>query len=369
MYWYQLTPTDVWLFRDAKPFSPGERAWAGSTFPPSGHALAGALRAVLAEKATLNLTGPFLCRAGALYLPRPLNYVGLTRLTPLPWLAEDDCARAMQWGKQAPAPMVLSRDRPCLTDPEEGSESAGEEFRRFLPYSAVLKLLHGTELGAADWRVTPGESGLPWVTETRPHNTLQLDTRQVKTEDGYFVENAVRLLDGWSLAFGCDRAFESPITIRLGGEGHRAIMTAAPALGEQWKALTERSRQNFANPTKAIAYLVTPGVFEKPKQGIPTCRAWPWEWHLAHVQNPNQTLGSLVSVATDKPIPISGRIRGRPKQGESNGTSIPGPQVFAATPGSTYYLEKPERLFQDRPEQKAHKWRQLGYSELLWISY
>ncbi|MFM7714712.1 MAG: type III-B CRISPR module-associated Cmr3 family protein, partial [Microcystis sp.] len=46
MYWYTITPLDVLLLRDAKPFSPGERAWAGSTFPPNGHTIAGALSAL-----------------------------------------------------------------------------------------------------------------------------------------------------------------------------------------------------------------------------------------------------------------------------------------------------------------------------------
>jgi CRISPR/Cas system CMR-associated protein Cmr3 (group 5 of RAMP superfamily) len=58
MYWYTLTPLDILLFRDAKPFTPGERAWAGSVFPPNGHAIAGAIRGVLGETeiVTFNLT-------------------------------------------------------------------------------------------------------------------------------------------------------------------------------------------------------------------------------------------------------------------------------------------------------------------------
>ncbi|MFN5658855.1 MAG: type III-B CRISPR module-associated Cmr3 family protein, partial [Pseudanabaena sp.] len=40
MFWYKLTPLDVLMFRDAKPFSPQERAWAGSVFPPNNHAIA-----------------------------------------------------------------------------------------------------------------------------------------------------------------------------------------------------------------------------------------------------------------------------------------------------------------------------------------
>ena len=40
MPWYTITPLDTVLFRDAKPFAPGERAWAGSVFPPPSQAIA-----------------------------------------------------------------------------------------------------------------------------------------------------------------------------------------------------------------------------------------------------------------------------------------------------------------------------------------
>jgi CRISPR-associated protein Cmr3 len=52
-------------------------------------------------------------------------------------------------------------------------------------------------------------------------------------------------------------------------------------------------------------------------------------------------------------------------------TSIPAPQVFAAPPGSQYYLNQPDRLFQEQPDSPEYhqRWRKLGYSELLWINY
>lgn len=34
MQWYVIEPLDILLFREAKPFSPGEGAWAKSIFPP-----------------------------------------------------------------------------------------------------------------------------------------------------------------------------------------------------------------------------------------------------------------------------------------------------------------------------------------------
>ena len=71
-----------------------------------------------------------------------------------------------------------------------------------------------------------------------------------------------------------------------------------------------------------------------------------------------------MSMSTDKPVPISCRIRVKEDK-----TSIPAPQVFAAPPGSLYYLNKPQGLFQDHTDSRINNWRQLGYSEMLWIKY
>ena len=216
MYWYTLTPLDVWMFRDAKPFSPGERAWAGSTFPPSGHTIAGALRGLLQQKATLTLRGPFLCRDYAeLYFPRPLNYVGLQRLTPTPWLENHPCQQ-MVWDKRNPAPLVLG-DR-VNRDDDESSDS--KDWRKFLPQSVVMKFLQGKPVTEHDFDFDDDEKPEPWSIETRSHNSLKVGTRQVKDEDGYFVEKAVRLHSGWSLAIGLDQDIPTPATLRLGGEGH-----------------------------------------------------------------------------------------------------------------------------------------------------
>jgi CRISPR-associated protein Cmr3 len=102
------------------------------------------------------------------------------------------------------------------------------------------------------------------------------------------------------------------------------------------------------------------------------CQAWPWEWKLAHTVNGNQTPGHLVSVATDRAVPISCRIRDK----DDDQKSIPAPQVFAAPPGSVYYLNQPEQLFAENSDSKpgkalerAIRLHDLGYSELLWISY
>lgn len=358
MHWYTLTPLDVLLFRDAKPFTPGERAWAGSVFPPNGHAIAGALRQVEKMAVNFKLIGPFFCRDRQLYFPRPLGFVGSIPLIPLNWHSQSNLHQAL-WDRHQPCPLV----KPTLADKEQDDQEQGQKYRRYLPFEVVERYLQG-KIQRQDWKTDDEGEVKPWHVETRPHNHIAEGTRQVKDADGYFVENAVRLCSGWSLAIALDREIPTPVTLRLGGEGHRAVLHRCEALAQQWERLQQLSFENFAKKERSLAYLITPGVFErKQDRGKSMCQAWPWEWKLEHTVNANQTQGPLVSVATDRAVPISCRFRGKDEQ------SIPAPQVFAAPPGSVYYLEQPQELFQDDPTKKVHIWRQLGYSELLWVPF
>jgi CRISPR-associated protein Cmr3 len=93
---------------------------------------------------------------------------------------------------------------------------------------------------------------------------------------------------------------------------------------------------------------------------------------LAHSENGKGDRNVLVSVATDKPVPISCRFRDK-----DTGESVPAPQVFAAPAGSIYYLNRPAELWQNlagHPQGKDKKnpfnvWHDLGYAEMLWIKY
>ncbi|MEG4350152.1 type III-B CRISPR module-associated Cmr3 family protein [Microcoleus sp. LAD1_D3] len=384
MNWYTITPLDVLLFRDAKPFTPGERAWASSTFPPNGHTIAGALRKLLGDKKDLQITGPFLCRDESLYFSRPIGFVGSIPLVPLAWDENSNLHQAL-WDKQQPCPLVKPSD--CNKDHERKDAEIGNyKFREYLSFTTVQKYLHSGKINRSDW-LTEDKTKTeiePWLVETRSHNALQEGTRQVKDADGYFVENAIRLKEGWSLAIGLEstinQAIETPAIIQLGGEGHRAILQRVEVLDNQWQKLQELSKKNFTKGQenfkkgdkehgKSIAYLVTPGVFERrdsKDNRLSICRAWPSEWKLAHAVNSNQTIGPLVSVSTASALPISCRIRDTK---DEPGKSIPAPQVFAARPGSLYYLNQPAKLFQEDTETKVRVWQQLGYSELLWINF
>jgi CRISPR-associated protein Cmr3 len=352
MFWYRLIPLDVLLLRDAKPFTPGERAWAGGTFPPTGDAIAGAVRGLLGgeDKQMFQLTGPFLCRQvrheQKLYFPRPLGFVGDRALIPLPWLDRND---RMKFDPSTPQPLVTPFDPGRDNEPDDGVRSP--KYRQYLPADVVLKYLQLGEIDSNDWVCQCDSEARPWEIESRSHNSIEPGTRQVKDESGYFVENAVRLHPDWSIAFQIDRELPTDEMMRL------VLIERCDELGEQWQGIKTQSESNFGSDGKSIAYLVTPGIFERSDNGEILCQGWPWEWKLAHTSNPNQsTDGKLVSVATEKAVPINGIGRA---------------QVFAAPPGSNYYLERPDLLYQDRDTSphRAKRWRSLGYSELLWLKY
>lgn len=397
MYWYTITPLDVLMFRDAKPFTPGERAWAGSTFPPNGHTIAGAIRGLLGNQRNLRLTGPFFYRDGqALYFPRPLSFDKETPLVPLDWAEGHPLKGQLEFDHARPCPLVKPTSHPLDKDDDAFCPGRSETtYRQYLPYEVVLKYIKTGEIKPEFWRLEHKGEDQPWSIETRAHNALEPGTRQVKDADGYFVENAVRLKANWSLAIGIqtDQTIPTPAMMRLGGEGHRVLLQRCDDLGKHWEELQMVSQHNFTTASaiaqqkprsekaRSLAYLVTPGVFERSNNGQAMCRAYPWEWKLAHTVNENQTPGSLVGVATDKPVPISCRIRDTKDETQkalpvTQRTSIPAPQMFAAPPGSVYYLERPMPLFADDPKSKPGKalegvkrLRSLGYSELFWLPF
>lgn len=359
IYWYTLTPLDVLLFRDAKPFTPGERAWAGGSFPPTGHTLSGAIRTILEDKELMpRLVGSFFCHNyNTLYFPRPLGFAGKAPLLPLAWVEHHPLKTGLKWDCNHPMPLVTPLELP------QGEDDSTEKYRQYLPHSIVAKYLETGKISSADWHCRIDGEDRPWTVEVRSHNTLAVGTRKVKATESFFTEAAVRMLPDWSLAVGFDRELKNtkPQVLRLGGEGHQAILDRCSALDEQWQVIQEISQENFDRPQKSVAYLVTPGIFEMRRNGRSMCQAWPWEWKLANTGEVNQIPGKLVSVATDKPVSIEGRMRSKKDE------SIPSPQMFAAPPGSMYYLDRPQPLF--TPANTSRDVRRLGYSELLWAKF
>ena len=357
MYWYKITPLDVLLLRDAKPFSPGERAWAGSVFPPNAHTILGALKSLIGDNRSLRLKGPFLSYQTTLYLPRPLGFFSEKSLVPLPWLDDSAALKHMRWDQSKPAPLAVLEPVSSKSNNKKKSDS-----REYMPFEVIKKYLLTGKIASDDWKLDTQVLGedKPWIEETRTHNSIQEGTRQVKENDGYFIEKAIRMQPDWSIAIGINHDFQKPVSARLGGEGHLVLIERCDPLQKQWEELESISNINYQKEGRSIAYLVTPGVFERThKDGQAICRPYPWEWKVSYQEE-------LVSVATDRPVAISGRVQSN----EIEPKSIPSPQVFAAPSGTNYYLNQPKSLFQDGLEApaKVRRWRELGYSELLWIS-
>ena len=150
MYWYTITPLDVLMFRDAKPFTPGERAWAGSTFPPNGHAIAGALRGLLSktsnEKLAFKMTGVFLCHGQTLYFPRPFNHVGTTPLVPLDWDGGHPLKGQMLHDTSKPCPsQTLYADDHHAKQESKGKALSRAKRMRELGYSELLWIPYSPE--------------------------------------------------------------------------------------------------------------------------------------------------------------------------------------------------------------------------------
>lgn len=98
MHWFSLTPLDVLLFRDAKPFSPGEGAWAKGLFPPMPITVFQAMRSLLPyygdnqpdKRRNLEFLGPFLQDPnGHLWFATPKDLVGV---------------RTRKWNEEEPKP-------------------------------------------------------------------------------------------------------------------------------------------------------------------------------------------------------------------------------------------------------------------------
>ncbi|WP_330203439.1 type III-B CRISPR module-associated Cmr3 family protein [Cyanobacterium sp. DS4] len=379
MSWFTITPLDVLMFRDAKPFTPGERAWAGSLFPPSHHAIAGSIRGLLQKDYLLNLKGIFLAHYEreniTLYLPSPLNYVGSKMLYPLMWKPEH-CLNHIYWDKTKPCPLTTIK---TLKDAEDQEREKDDKKRRYLPYNVIEEWLKTGKIKEENWQIKIKGEDQPWTLESRPHNSIETGTKTVKDSDGYFVENCIRMLPNWSLAVKIEinnypqenqdlnsliKIPEKGIIIKLGGEGHQAILKPCPQLNKQWDNLVQLSENNYQQKRKSLGYLATPAIFERTQNNLAKCRPYPWEWKLAYTVNKNQKSGNLVSVATEKPLVISNRF-------QSNNNSIPAPQVFASPAGTVFYLNEPEMLFQDTENapEKVKKWRRLGYGEIFWLPY
>ncbi|WP_200868395.1 MULTISPECIES: type III-B CRISPR module-associated Cmr3 family protein [Microcystis] len=384
MDWYTISPLDVLLFREAKPFSPGDGSWAASQFPPLPVTVFQALRSSLPhygdnradKRRDLEFIGPFLVNGdGTLWLPAPKDLLGIKPIARSEDMEED----ASGWTRlvrlvgatevkvgatevNAWQFVCYPKDRlPPMVPPELTGEFVCGSPLPWIKASALLDYLdHRGELRKEDFHENP------WDAQVLPHIHMEEGQRQVREAEGYFTEVAVRLRPGWQFVVGVGNNSPLPesFVVRLGGEGHRAIVSRAipEALPSVLEELMARPVPERAAPG-TFAYLLTPGlarVETGAKYGVyPTA----WREHLRGCVSDRALLWGGVS---------SVRRKGRDAIAKDDPEFALVPQRAFVPPGTVYLFESlPPSLTHLLPDLDLDSpWREtfyrLNYGKLLW---
>ena len=384
MHWYLISPLDVLLFREAKPFSPGEGAWAKGQFPPLPITVFQALRSLLPKqtekedkKRNLEFFGPFLVDANqTLWLPTPKDLIPLrqydpnkkdnepdeetedwqrlTRLvSPQDWQElhhsnspEDSSHRSWEF------PCFSSSSLPPLVTPPLKNEFVCSRTQSWIEADAFFAYLEGKN----NQKQTDFTKD-PWDVQILPHTKMKAGQRQVADSEGYFTEVATRLKIGWQLVVGMSTSFTESEVIRLGGEGHQALVS--PVKEEKLvNQLQQLFVENKPQPDSNFAYLLTPGLAQRGDESL--YGAYPSNWEE-----------QLKGCASDRPLlwgGVSQIERGQQKHKEFALL----PQRAFVPPGTVYLFERdnlPEQdllIPQDCSRPYVKTFTQLNYGKLLW---
>ncbi len=374
--WYTIEPIDVLLFREEKPFSPGEGSWAKGKFPPMPITVFQAIRSALPhygynqkdKKRNLTFIGPFLLdQQDTLWLPTPKDLL-CVRKKDDPTEAEDNHKDSTDtWDKiKRLQPkdtqggwdyICFDRDelQPMVPPQLEENEFICGSPQPWINAEALIKYLEGNNFdNKKDNKDKDYFCDHPWSLQILPHIHMKSGSRQVRDEEGYFTEIAVRMDPGWRLVAGISTKIDQTV-VRLGGEGHRAIVSPIKPL-KPWQDLEQFSEQKSSN----FAYLLTPGIAEKEKAKY---GVYPSNW--------KENLRGCVS---DRPLLWGGRTQIKRRllnsQEKGNWQSALSPQRAFVAPGTVYSfgenLPKDKLLLPDSDNDDLETFRQLNYGKLLW---
>jgi CRISPR-associated protein Cmr3 len=371
-----MTPLDILLFREAKPFTPGEGSWAEGLFPPLPSTVFQALRSALPKyeqrQRDLEFLGPFLMDdQGTLWLPTPKDLLCIGNKSPeAEETPEDEYEEtAESWEKTDrlipnTADVLLSDNTPLSQSWQyiKGSQPLAvmvppplkkDQFicgrpKPWIKAEALVKYLEGKPLS------DPNDfHDDPWYVQVLPHIQMEEEKRQVKSEEGYFTEVATRLDAGWQFAMACNAQIPEQTVVRLGGEGHRVLLSAI-APPQAWKQLQEMTTPDS---DRKCAYLLTPGLAPKvPDEPIYSIYPYYWESVLEGCISDRALLWGGVS-----------QIK-RQTKGETEFSLLP--QRAFVPPGSIYQFNQlPDQTDLLLPPQGGawlHTFQKLNYGKLLW---
>ncbi|MBC6420293.1 MAG: CRISPR-associated protein [Hormoscilla sp. SP12CHS1] len=384
-WWYAIDPLDVLLFRESKPFVPGEGSWAKGIFPPLPSTVFHALRSLLNYRGTkeqrlnrnLEFYGPFLLDAEeTLWLPTPKdliavclkssveegeegdhfsgktnNWKSTTRLQPH---SEDQGWQHILYDDNSLPPMVP----PKLND---------KEFICGRPHSWIKATALSAYLKGKPPTNKCDFHEEPWGVQVLPHIQMKSGERQVKDEEGYFTEVAIRLKPGWRLVAGISEKLNSPNVVRLGGEGHHVMVDLLDKnyqFSQQWQELKEHETRKESSK---FAYLLTPGLGLIEEEGKPLrYGVYPSYWNgcLAGCVSDRALLWGGVSQIRRK-LSVGGQETGDPEFALL-------PQRAFVPPGTVYLFKfnslpaSDARLLPSEGGSWLETFRKLHYGMLLW---
>lgn len=375
--WYTIEPLDVLLFRESKPFVPGEGSWAKGQFPPMPVTVFQALRSLedfygteeKHKRRDLKFIGPFLMDdRNQMWLPTPKDLLAVKTKPEDPKETQDDLDekiddwdRTLRFQPMTPDAMEkfgFDRDKlPPMVTPDLNQNEFICRPQTWITAEALSKYLRGETLKQAEGKNQKYFHSDPWSVQILPHIQMKSGERQVKEEEGYFTEVAVRLHSGWKLVAGMSRKLEKTEVVRLGGEGHRALVSPL-AHFEQWQLLQgfEKKQKDTSN----FAYLLTPGLAEKE---IAMYGVYPKNWQ-----------GLLSGCACDRALlwggvsSIKRRTIDSPDKGDAEFALLP--QRAFVPPGTVYIfnenLPEDERLLPSVGGSWLKTFQELNYGKLLW---
>ncbi|NES01749.1 MAG: CRISPR-associated protein [Okeania sp. SIO2F4] len=380
MKWYKLTPLDVLLFRESKPFTPGEASWAKGIFPPLPSTVFQALRTALPTynpkqpKRDLEFLGPFLMDSShTLWLPTPKDLLAVANKR------EEDNEQdeskfkdsAKTWDnvtRLVPSDTLgniwkhleNSQSISAMVPPELENQFVCGRPQPWIKATALCKYLQGeNSLKPNDFEDDP------WDVQILPHIDMQVGTRQVKAESGYFTEVATRMKSGWHFVASLSAELEETV-VRLGGEGHRTLVTPINT-PSGWRGLENYEQQQ--NGESSFAYLLTPGLAEA-KIGEPIYGVYPqtWQEKLAGCVSDRPLMWGGVSNIQRK---IAEEGKKATEKGEAEFSLLP---QRAFVPPATVYVFKDEFLNEQHEQQLiptvdsdwATTFQMLNYGKLLW---
>ena len=301
MYWYAIDPLDLLLFREAKPFSPGEGSWAKGLFPPLPSTVFQALRSILPRRQEqgernqrdLEFLGPFLLDANnTLWLPTPKDLLAVQIKS-----ATDTSQESVIASKAKQSPSTTTANATGYEEqPEDDFDNKTDDWQKTLRFqptdkddSAGKHLCFDSDklppmvtppidknefiCRPKSWITARSLSQYlkgdnpnkpedfhqdPWDVQILPHIHMQSGTRQVRDEEGYFTEVAMRMKPGWRLVAALSVNLEQTV-VRLGGEGHRAVVSPLFKF-QEWQQLEAHTEPTDKSD---FAYLLTPGLAEK----------------------------------------------------------------------------------------------------------